>query len=71
MLEIYPEGSTITTRGGWIPLHYAIDMESPSYEVIDLLCEAYPNGPFVHDQENKYAIHWAVDRAILSINIIR
>ena len=53
-------------------MHYAVDKEDPSFEVVKILCDYHPTGPLVKDFDGKMAMHWLIDRNTpINLDVLR
>ena len=62
LLQMNPHAACATNQFKRLPLHYALDRCKPDFEVVQILCESYPEGVTYRDNDNEspfdIAIKW-------------
>lgn len=72
LLEKYPAAAGVVDNSGYLPLHWAVNQDSPCIPVYKLLLAAYPQGVSIVSPKNgTLPLHWCVNRSNPDIALVK
>lgn len=72
VINSYPESASIPeTSQGLLPIFLSIMRDNASIEIVEALCNAYPEGPSSFNQSNSLPLHYASKREFPNKEILK